>query len=102
MAEALGDPGARIAALSNLALTWRSSGDIERALGHAQTARALSLTQGDRHREAAIDSNLADLLHSEERHTESMLHLKQAVAIYAEIGVEEGAIQPAIWKLSEW
>ncbi len=31
-----------------------------------------------------------------------MAHLKQAVAIYAEIGVEAGIWQPEIWKLSEW
>jgi hypothetical protein len=31
-----------------------------------------------------------------------MLHLKQAVAIYAEIGVEAGDVQPAIWRLTEW
>ena len=31
-----------------------------------------------------------------------MAHLKQAVRIYAEIGVEAGAVQPHIWKLTEW
>ena len=29
-------------------------------------------------------------------------HLKQAVSIYAEIGVEAGTVQPEIWKLTEW
>jgi hypothetical protein len=31
-----------------------------------------------------------------------MAHLKQAVTIFAEIGVESGSLQPEIWKLSEW
>ena len=31
-----------------------------------------------------------------------MAHLKQAVTIYAEFGVEAGAVQPQIWKLAEW
>jgi hypothetical protein len=31
-----------------------------------------------------------------------MAHVRQAVLIYAEIGVEAGAVQPEIWKLSEW
>ena len=31
-----------------------------------------------------------------------MASLKQAVAIYAEIGMESGDWQPEIWKLTEW
>jgi hypothetical protein len=31
-----------------------------------------------------------------------MAHLKQAVTIYAEIGVEAGALRPEVWKLTEW
>jgi hypothetical protein len=31
-----------------------------------------------------------------------MTHLTQAVAIFAEIGVEAGTWQPEIWKLTEW
>ena len=31
-----------------------------------------------------------------------MAHLKQAVTIYAEFGVEAGAVQPQIWTLAEW
>jgi hypothetical protein len=32
----------------------------------------------------------------------SMAQLKQAVAIYAEIGQEIGETRPEIWKLTEW
>jgi hypothetical protein len=31
-----------------------------------------------------------------------MVHLRQAVAIYTETGVEAGMWQPEIWKLAEW
>ena len=31
-----------------------------------------------------------------------MSHLRQAVTIFAEIGVEAGSMQPEIWKLVEW
>ena len=33
---------------------------------------------------------------------EAMVHLKRAVSIYAEIGVEAGTVRPEIWKLVEW
>ena len=52
----------------------------------------------DRHR----DNHLADLLHAADRSDEAMAHLKQAVTIFAEIGVEASTLQPEIWKLSEW
>ncbi|HKS69878.1 MAG TPA: hypothetical protein VJQ45_05640 [Ktedonobacterales bacterium] len=32
----------------------------------------------------------------------AMAHLKEAVRIYAEIGVEAETVQPAIWDLAEW
>jgi len=57
---------------------------------------------GDRHREAALHNNFADLLHEAGRYEEAMAHLKQAVTNFAEIGVESGALQPEIWKLAEW
>ena len=31
-----------------------------------------------------------------------MTHLKQAVQIYMEIGVESGTVQSEVWKLAEW
>jgi tetratricopeptide (TPR) repeat protein len=102
VAERLGDLGARMAALNNLALALGAGGESTRALEHAAAALALSRTQGDRHREAALHNNLADLLHAAGRSEEAVAHVREAVTIYAEIGVEAGALQPAIWKLSEW
>ena len=70
----------------------------------ALTAEALGplLLAGDRHREAALHNNLADLLHAADREHEAMEHLKQAVAIFAEIGGDAGRSPPEIWKLVEW
>ena len=45
---------------------------------------------------------MADMLYAAGRTTEAMPHLKHAVSIYAEIGVEAGTVQPEIWKLVEW
>ena len=102
LAEKLGDPAMQAAALNNLAQAHRASGDSAHALSLTQSALALCVSQGDRHREAALHNNMADLLHSSGQTEAAMAHLKQAVSIYAEIGVEAGAVQPEIWKLSEW
>jgi hypothetical protein len=45
---------------------------------------------------------MADLLHAAGAGEEAMAHLKQAVAIYAEIGVDSGIVRPEMWKLTEW
>nr|MBA2278618.1 tetratricopeptide repeat protein [Chloroflexia bacterium] len=102
VAEALGDPGFRVAALNNLALAHGAAGEVECALKFTETALTLCAARGDRHREAALHNNLADLLHAAGRSTEAVSHVKQAVAIYAEIGVEAGSLRPEIWKLAEW
>ncbi len=67
-----------------------------------QTALDLCQAQGDRYRQAALHNNLANLLHQAGQSEQAMEHLKQAVAIFADIGEETGALQPEIWKLVEW
>jgi tetratricopeptide (TPR) repeat protein len=101
LAETLPDPSARVAALNNLALAHRATGQLDQAIGYAAAALELCARQGDRHRQAALHNNLADLLHLDGRHDEAMTHLKQAVAIFAEIG-EPGTLEPEIWKLVAW
>ena len=63
---------------------------------------ALCAAQGDRHREAALENNLADLHHAAGRTEESMAHLKRAVAIFADIGGDEATPLPEVWKLVSW
>ncbi len=102
LAEALPDPSVAVAALNNLALACARAGDGERALELTERALALCGRQGDRHREAALHNNLADLLHRAGRSEDAMAHLKQAAAAFAEIGGDTGEMQPAVWMLVEW
>jgi len=92
----------QITASNNLALAEAISGQSQRACERLQTALARCLTYGDRHWEAALRSNLADLLHQLGNEEESMDQFKQAVTIYADIGQEIGDARPEIWKLTEW
>lgn len=102
IADELKDLDSRIAALNNLALVYRDAGDINQAIAHNQTALELCRQRGDRHREAALLNNQADLLHASGREEEALDFLREAVMIFAEIGVEEGSMKPEIWKLVEW
>ena len=97
-----GDRIAHVAALNNLSLVYAERNALDQALTLTMQALAECAALGDRHREAALHNNLADLLHAAGRSEEAMAHLKQAVTIFAEIGVESGALQPEIWKLAEW
>lgn len=90
-----------MAALNNLTLVHGTGSETDRAIELTGEALGLCTSVGDRHREAAMRNNLADPLHAGGREEEPMEHLKRAVAIFAEIG-EDGALQPEIWKLSEW
>src|SRR5262249_9079135 len=96
------DLSARAAALNNLALVARESGDAPRALELTQEALTLCVALGDRHREAALENNLADLFHEAGRAEESMEHLKRAVAIFSDVGGDERTRLPEIWKLVSW
>ncbi|HZK51518.1 MAG TPA: tetratricopeptide repeat protein, partial [Actinomycetota bacterium] len=102
LAAELSDPTARIAALNNLALAQGETGDRAAAIAVLDEALKLCTAQRDRHREAALHNNLADLWHREGNRERSMEHLKRAVAIFAEIGSRESTMQPEIWKLVEW
>jgi DNA-binding SARP family transcriptional activator/predicted ATPase len=97
------EPGlARAAALNNLALVERDAGELERARELTESALELSAAHGDRHREAALENNLADLHHAAGRADDAMEHLKRAVAIFTEVGADEATRLPEIWKLVSW
>ncbi|MFN2520422.1 MAG: BTAD domain-containing putative transcriptional regulator, partial [Candidatus Limnocylindria bacterium] len=101
IAERLGDVSARIAALNNLALARSRSGDVPRAIELTGMALEASAELGDRHREAALHNNMADLLRAAGRREDAMRHLKRAVAIFSEIG-DPGGMEPEVWKLVQW
>jgi DNA-binding SARP family transcriptional activator/tetratricopeptide (TPR) repeat protein len=96
------DPGVRIAALNTLALVESDAGRLDTAEVLMRDALDRCQRQGDRHRQAALENNLADLLHAQGREPESMEHLKRAVALFAEIGGRPGELEPEVWKLVEW
>jgi tetratricopeptide (TPR) repeat protein len=95
-------PGLQIAALNNMALSAAAADDSDRALQYAQSALDLASTIGDRHLEAALHSNLADLLHRRGEEEPARAHLRRSATIYAEIGRSGEDWQPEIWKLTEW
>ncbi|MGZ8513982.1 MAG: ATP-binding protein [Candidatus Limnocylindrales bacterium] len=96
------DPGVRIAALNTLALVCADEGDTTKAIELTRDALERCARQGDRHRQAALENNLADLLQRTGRLDEAMDHLKRAVSLFAEIGGRPGELEPEIWKLVEW
>ncbi len=77
-------------------------GDLERAISLTEDALARCRQQGDRHRQAALENNLADLLQATGHPAEAMEHLKRAVTLFAEVGGRPGELEPEIWKLVEW
>jgi len=96
------DPSLRIAILNTLALVLADEGDRERAISLTEDALARCTRQGDRHRQAALENNLADLLQETGHPAEAMEHLKRAVTLFVEIGGRPGELEPEIWKLVEW
>ncbi len=96
------NPGVRIAALNTLALVHADAGDRTRAIELTREALLACERQGDLHRQAALENNLADLFHAEGHEAESMEHLKRAVGLFAEVGARPGDLQPEVWKLVEW
>jgi len=99
LSRGLSDASVRIAVLNNLALAHLRSGHLDRALTCARDALEQSETLGDRHRQAALHNNLADVLQALGKHEEAMRHLKRSAALFCEIG---GAREPEVWKLVEW
>lgn len=94
--------GPRIAALNNLALLHSDMGEVEEAIRLGQSALDLCVEQGDRHHEAALRNHLADFHHELGQTQLALQQLEKAVAIFAEIGWEDGETRPEIWMLSEW
>lgn len=101
IADDLEDPDLQVAVLNNLALAHRARGDLDLALELTRTALDLCRKLGDRHREAALHNNQADLLHALGRGPEAMEQLKAAARIFTDVGVDEQP-RPEIWKLVRW
>jgi DNA-binding SARP family transcriptional activator/predicted ATPase len=96
------DPTASIAASTALALTLAAAGSVDEAIETAEGAVEACRRIGDRHLEAAVENHLADMCHEAGRTDESMVHLKRAVALFAEIGEGGSEPEPGIWALAAW
>ena len=57
------DPGLLAGVLNNLALAYLADGEAEKGIEAAEQALDVYRRIGDRHREAAVHNNLADMLH---------------------------------------
>jgi tetratricopeptide (TPR) repeat protein len=96
------DPTASIAAQTALALTLATAGSVDDGVATATSAIEACQRIGDRHLEAAVENHLADMLHEAGRPDDSMVHLKRAVALFAEIGEGAEDREPGIWALAAW
>ncbi len=101
-ARQLENPSAEIAALNNLALAQADQDEYPQAIATLESALEACQDLGDRHLEAAIRNNLADLLRVSGQENVAMMQLKQAVTIFGEIGQSVNDWEPEIWKLTEW
>jgi DNA-binding SARP family transcriptional activator len=100
LAASVRNAAARVAALNNLALLDRAVGDLESALALTDEALRGCLILGDRHREAALRNNRADLLQALGRRAEAEDELRRSVSAFAAVG--ETGLEPEIWKLVDW
>lgn len=92
----------RMAVLNNLALAQAAAGDLDAAIHTGRAALELATATGDAHRLAALHDNLADFLHRAGDEEAAMAELKHAVALFAEVGIEPGSLEPAVWLLKDW
>ena len=92
----------QIAARNNLALTFSDIGQSAEARSNLEEALVLCERFGDRHYEAALHSNLADVLHQAGDETAAQHQIRRSVTIYAEIGREQENWRAEIWQLIEW
>lgn len=90
------------AVLNNLALALAATGDPEGAVARGRRALELAEVAGDRHRMAAIHDNLADFLHQAGDEAAAMEELKLAAALFADVGVNPGELEPEVWLLKQW
>jgi DNA-binding SARP family transcriptional activator/Flp pilus assembly protein TadD len=102
LSRELADPSIRIAALNNLARDHAAAGELEQAEALMRQALQECVTQGDRHHEAALHANLADVLHKAGRPDAAIDELKQAAPTLAAIGAEGEDLYPGVWSLEEW
>ena len=96
----LEDPGPLVAALNNLSRAQFTSADFDGARTTAAQALDVAERQGDRHRCAALHSQMADVLHAVGDEAGALEHLKASATGFSDVQGEE--IKAEIWTLTEW
>ncbi|AZC14441.1 AAA family ATPase [Microbacterium sp. ABRD28] len=99
-ADAYADDDLLIATLNNLSRARAQRGAADEALDAARQALRCADRQGDRHRQGALHSHLADLLHAAGRDEEAMAELRASAIAFSE--VQGSAARPEVWTLTEW
>ena len=99
-AATLDDPEPFVAALNNLSRAQLASADLDGARETALRALGLAERQGDRHRCAALHSQIADVLHAAGDEAGALDHLKASAAGFSDVQGDE--IRAEIWTLTEW
>jgi tetratricopeptide (TPR) repeat protein len=102
LSSGLVDPSVRIAALNNLGRDHAQAGELDQAEALIRQALEECIYQGDRHHEAALRNNLADILHKAGRADGAMEELKRAASAFAAIGSAGEDLYPGVWSLAEW
>jgi Flp pilus assembly protein TadD len=90
-----------VAVANNLAQAHASAGALDLALPLAESALQRAAQLGDRHRQAALHNDLADLLQALGRHDDARTHVTRAVELFVNVGRSD-LPEPEVWKLAEW
>ena len=98
-------PTARMASLNNLALLDAAEGAAEAAEARLRQALAIAMATVDRHHEAALRNNLADVLNVAGRRSEAVGEVARSASILAELGgfgTSAREPTPEVWRLVDW
>jgi tetratricopeptide (TPR) repeat protein/transcriptional regulator with XRE-family HTH domain len=92
----IGDPGGEAEALNGAGETQLATGSPDQALTSHEAALALAHRTGDRYQQARAQAGLASVCYATGEHDAGHEHWRQAVDLYAALGVPEAAERPAI------
>ena len=102
LARSVDDTEMEIAAANNLARAVAEDERYDAAIDLFTRALGQCREIGDRHREAAILSNLGDVQFAAGLADEAAASVRRSAVIMAEIGMDGEELIPEVWRLTEW
>jgi len=90
---------------NNLALLELAEGVLDAAEARLREALTLATATADRHHEAALRNNLADVLNAAGRRSDAIVEVARSATILAELGgLGAGSREPTpeVWRLVDW